>query len=261
VPYSAAIDERDTSRDYSPLSHAIPPSASPYLSRDDIHETVGTFSHRGGSSSQSQAPITLDSNTLDRLNGLADRTPLSAVCVPPSLLLPLISASSLSLRRRLCGPTGWWSSASILTLTETAPALCRTYSASSRSSERLTTTPLALAIGSSFGQPLPPLPVTLTPPRFVSSHDADRVLSALDHSFLTAHLMVGVRRLNQQMAREMNLSVRSDGRLSQGGVVNRESLAGAAYRRELDPDFESIMRPPQRSKDICSRLFEFFMAY
>jgi hypothetical protein len=110
----------------------------------------------------------------------------------------------------------------------------------------------------------------------VSSHDADRVLS-LDNTFLTSHLMIGVRKLNPKMAREMNLTVRADGRLSssapQGATgagggqgegyrsINRESLAGAAYRRELDPDFESIMRPPKKSKDICSRVFEFFMAY
>lgn len=114
----------------------------------------------------------------------------------------------------------------------------------------------------------------------MSSHDADRVLS-LDNTFLTSHLMIGVRKLNPKMAREMNLSVRADGRLSspasqgaagvgvgtRGGqgegyrAINRESLSGAAYRRELDPDFESIMRPPKKSKDICSRIFEFFMAY
>lgn len=74
--------------------------------------------------------------------------------------------------------------------------------------------------------------------------------------------MIGVRKLNAKIAREMNISVRSDGRLSHGeGPINRESLAGAAYRRELDPDFESIMRPPKRSKDICTRIFEYFMAY
>jgi hypothetical protein len=101
--------------------------------------------------------------------------------------------------------------------------------------------------------------------RFVSSQDAERVLS-LDNTFLTAHLMIGVRKLNPKMAREMNLSVRADGRLSSSTgegqrSINRESLAGAAYRRELDPDFESIMRPPKKTKDVCSRIFEFFMAY
>lgn len=73
--------------------------------------------------------------------------------------------------------------------------------------------------------------------------------------------MIGVRKLNAKIAREMNLSVRSDGRLCHGEGVNRESLAGAAFRRELDPDFESIMRPPKKSKDICTRIFEYFMAY
>jgi hypothetical protein len=120
----------------------------------------------------------------------------------------------------------------------------------------------ALSLPPSDALPPPDPPSLSLSLSFVSSHDADRVLS-LDNTFLTAHLMIGVRKLNQKMAREMNLSVRSDGRLSQGegGLLNRESLAGAAYRRELDPDFESIMRPPQRSKDICTRLFEYFMAY
>lgn len=76
-------------------------------------------------------------------------------------------------------------------------------------------------------------------------------------------MMIGVRKLNSKIAREMNVSIRADGRLTQGGIdeITRESLAGAAYRRELDPNYDVIMKPPKKSKDICTRIFEYFMAY
>jgi hypothetical protein len=98
VPYaysSAAIGERETSQDSSPLSRATAPSASPYISREDIHEG-GSAPHRRQQSQSSGSQQPLDSNTLDRLNGLAERTPLSAV--------RLLASSPLSVPHR-CRPS------------------------------------------------------------------------------------------------------------------------------------------------------------
>lgn len=101
--------------------------------------------------------------------------------------------------------------------------------------------------------------------KYISPHEAERAVG-MNGAFLSSTTIIGVNRVTPKIARDMNIVIGEDGRVrNQGnranGVMGRESASSSAFRRSFDPQYEDIMRPPKRSKDICTRIFEYFMAY
>lgn len=69
--------------------------------------------------------------------------------------------------------------------------------------------------------------------RYKSPSQAERAISK-NGAFLSNHIMIGVQSMNPRRARDMNVSIHSDGRMvhkgSGLGSVSREGLLGTAVR-------------------------------
>ena len=106
--------------------------------------------------------------------------------------------------------------------------------------------------------------------RYVSAAQADRALQ-LNGTLFSSTVIIGVTHLTSRIMRDLQISFKEDGRVqyhvSSGTAAesmdrtSREGAAGMAYRRELDTDFEGIMRPPKKRKNICQRIYEYFPVY
>jgi hypothetical protein len=103
--------------------------------------------------------------------------------------------------------------------------------------------------------------------RYLTPEQADRAVSSMNGQFISDKVIIGVKKMNAALAREMNMEVRADGMLAMGSDSetsrSREGEASLAYRRQFDPNVydDSIMMPPARSKSICTKIYEYFMMY
>lgn len=102
--------------------------------------------------------------------------------------------------------------------------------------------------------------------KFSSSLDANNAAGVLHRTFLTSEVMIGVESLTPELAKKLNLTIQVDGQLiispEKKSIkhLNRAERQGRVHGALLDPDYDNILRPPRKvTKDICTRIFEFFM--